>query len=192
MKDLTIDGEPRVVERGLMGTGVLVVDDDLPLLSAAKRTLRSETVWTASEPTEARRLSMDHQPDLAIVDVFLGDADGVELIALLKKDRPDLTIVAYSAQTSDSVAASCLSAGALLFEAKNRSIRDVVRSVEKSLVCLRAECRTGRPTLREEIRQFEERRVREALERHDQNVAAAARELGVGRAFVYRVTRRLT
>lgn len=46
---------------------------------------------------------------------------------------------------------------------------------------------TTRPTLGEEIQKLKRRRVREALERHDSSVSEAARELGVGRAFIYKI-----
>lgn len=46
---------------------------------------------------------------------------------------------------------------------------------------------TTRPTLGEEIQNLKRRRVREALERHDSSVSEAARDLGVGRAFIYKV-----
>jgi DNA-binding NtrC family response regulator len=49
-----------------------------------------------------------------------------------------------------------------------------------------------RLTLHDEVQRLQERRVREALERYDWNIAEVARVLGVGRAFVYRTVRRLT
>ena len=173
-----------------MGTAVLIVDDDMPLLSAAKRTLRNQVVWTTTTPAEARKLSMAHRPDLAIVDICLGETNGVELIAQLKADRPDLNIVAYTGHATSDVSAACINAGASFVEAKTRSIRDVVEQLRRSHVANALQMR--RPTLHEEIEQLTERRVCEALERHDGNIAAAARELGVGRALVYRVVGRLT
>ena len=44
--------------------------------------------------------------------------------------------------------------------------------------------------LAEEIYELQCRRIREAMERCDGNIAEAARDLGVGRAFIYRVLRR--
>jgi GAF domain-containing protein len=44
-----------------------------------------------------------------------------------------------------------------------------------------------RPRLADDVRELQERRVGEALRRHDGNIAMAARELGVGRKFMYRV-----
>jgi Nif-specific regulatory protein len=47
-----------------------------------------------------------------------------------------------------------------------------------------------RPLL-EDVRELQGRRVREAMERHDGNIAEVARELCVSRKFVYRALRRL-
>jgi len=50
--------------------------------------------------------------------------------------------------------------------------------------------RPGATTLSEAVRAFQSQRVREALERHNGNISAAAAELGVTRKFVYAVMRR--
>jgi Nif-specific regulatory protein len=49
-----------------------------------------------------------------------------------------------------------------------------------------------RRSLADEIRDLQERRILEAMERHDNNITDVARELGVGRAFVYSVLKRLS
>jgi transcriptional regulator with GAF, ATPase, and Fis domain len=50
--------------------------------------------------------------------------------------------------------------------------------------------RPGVVTLTEAVRAFQYRRIREALERHEGNISAAASELGVTRKFIYSVMRR--
>ena len=73
---------------------VLIVDDYRPLLDAARRSLRDCQVLTAEGPSEARRISVEHKPDIAIVDVFLGEWSGIDLIRDLTSDRPELIVVA--------------------------------------------------------------------------------------------------
>lgn len=113
---------------------VLIVDDHEPLLRATKRTLGSQAmVLTATEPLEARKLSVEHQPQLAIVDIFLGESSGIDLIGHLKRDRPELIVVAYSAHLTDEIDAAARKAGAAFVEPKSRSVRDVVRLVSAGL-----------------------------------------------------------
>ena len=49
-----------------------------------------------------------------------------------------------------------------------------------------------RRALAEEVRALQDLRIRQAMERHDGNIAGVARDLGVGRAFVYRALRRMS
>ncbi|HLL21119.1 MAG TPA: helix-turn-helix domain-containing protein [Kofleriaceae bacterium] len=53
-----------------------------------------------------------------------------------------------------------------------------------------ADCRERR-SLSEQVRELQDTRVVEAMARNNGNIAQAARELRVGRVFVYRVLRRL-
>ena len=109
---------------------VLFVDDDEPLLRALTRSLRTDaTIFTATKPVEARKLSVEARPDVAIVDLVLGEHSGIELIGQLKGDRPELVVVAYSAHLTNEVAAAADRAGAALVEPKTLGVRDLLRRV---------------------------------------------------------------
>ena len=60
----------------------LIVDDNLPFLEAATDLLDREgfdVVGVASDSAEALRLAKELRPDVALVDIDLGDEDGFEL-----------------------------------------------------------------------------------------------------------------
>ena len=109
---------------------VLVVDDDEPLLRALTRGLRTEaTILTTTASVEARKLSIEARPDVAIVDLILGEHSGIELIGQLKADRPELIVVAYSARLTTELAAAAGRAGAAFVEPKALAVRDLLRRV---------------------------------------------------------------
>jgi len=69
----------------------LIVDDNREFLAAAQDLLRSErvdVVGVASTTAEAVRMVGELQPDVALVDVYLGPEDGFDL-ALRLTGRPE-------------------------------------------------------------------------------------------------------
>src|SRR5689334_4155209 len=72
---------------------VLVVDDDERILGSWKRAARERNVVTAIDAATARQLANTEKPDLAIVDLRLGNTSGIDLIRELKRDLPDLLVV---------------------------------------------------------------------------------------------------
>ncbi len=77
---------------------VLLVDDELPIRVLLERVLERagyevEVAATGEEGLEAYRRA---PADLVITDILLPEMDGLELICELRKDRPDLEIIAIS------------------------------------------------------------------------------------------------
>jgi len=82
----------------------LLVDDNPAFLASASRLLESqgaEIVGKASTGAEALRLAYALQPDVVLVDVQLGDEDGVELAGRLV---PSIPVVLISTHSEDELA----------------------------------------------------------------------------------------
>lgn len=77
---------------------ILLVDDDVTLLQAIAQILGAESfeVVLADQPNLATQFLNNLNVDLAIVDIFMPERDGVELIRDIKARRPDLPIIAMS------------------------------------------------------------------------------------------------
>lgn len=76
--------------------------------------------------------------------------------------------------------------------ADRRRVDELARRVVRIVPRLtQGKPQAARRPLVDETRELQDSRVREAMERHDENIAEVARELCVGRAFIYRVLRRL-
>jgi DNA-binding NarL/FixJ family response regulator len=97
----------------------LLVDDSDEFLASAGRLLESEgieIVGYANTGREALELAVALRPDLALVDIELGDEDGIELTGELHARAPATTVVLISAYErdeltdliADSSAAGCL------------------------------------------------------------------------------------
>ena len=97
---------------------ILVVDDDPTFLTQAAASLaamdRDRKISLASNGTLAMDLSSSAGPDLslAFVDLDLPDLNGFDLIARLKRSRPDLPIIAISGVIPHDVLESAKAFGA--------------------------------------------------------------------------------
>jgi len=77
---------------------ILVIDDE-PALLKAMATVLAESgfhVFTAKSGKEATAKVLEHPIDLLITDLNMPDEDGIEIIRRLKKDRPQLKVIAMS------------------------------------------------------------------------------------------------
>jgi len=81
---------------------VLIVEDEFLIaldLEAAMTGLGFEICGLAPNGDEARSLAMDHQPDVVLVDVYLGGArEGIETARWLR-DVCDVSVVFVTAHT---------------------------------------------------------------------------------------------
>ncbi|MGW4111482.1 response regulator [Actinosynnema sp. NPDC004786] len=93
-------------------TTVLVVDDDPLIVRALRITLnaRGYGVLTASDGASALRAADEH-PDVVVLDLGLPDADGVDVIAGLRR-ATTAPIIVLSARTDSAEKVRALDAGA--------------------------------------------------------------------------------
>ena len=85
---------------------LLVVDDETYIRMLYKKEFESDgyEVYSASGPDEALEMMKNHQPDLVILDIELGDESGLQLLNRLRQEFRDCAVVlnsAYSTYKSD-------------------------------------------------------------------------------------------
>lgn len=95
-------GEPKTSSPARISTGdasVLLVDDDVGVLSALARVLVSEgfSVVTARSGEEALERFRERLPDLLITDLSMGDISGWDLLFHENLHRPTLPIFVITA-----------------------------------------------------------------------------------------------
>jgi len=73
------------------------------------------------------------QPDVALVDLRLPDADGVEVLTALVSRRPTLRALILSSHEGDAAVARALKAGAAGYILKRQPTRELIAAVRASL-----------------------------------------------------------
>jgi DNA-binding NarL/FixJ family response regulator len=110
----------------------LIVDDSDTFLTSASRLLESqglEIVGTATSSQEALELAAASLPDLALVDVELGEEDGLALADELHSRSPATRVVMISTYDRDQVQDLIAASSAVGFLPKSRLSGDAVRAL---------------------------------------------------------------
>jgi CheY-like chemotaxis protein len=106
-----------------MALRCLIVDDNEAFLASARRLLEADrltVVGIATSRAEALRLAEELRPDVALVDVELGEEDGFEVArALMASERPP-SVVLISTYSEEELEDLIAASPALGFLAKSK------------------------------------------------------------------------
>jgi DNA-binding NarL/FixJ family response regulator len=120
----------------LTTTSVLVVDDHTTFADLLAMALDAETDFTCvgTAPSVAKALAMvdELRPDLVLMDVRLGDGDGVTATAELTRLHPDLRVVVLTAHTDTALMQRAADAGACCLLPKDGSLPDMLQALRTS------------------------------------------------------------
>jgi DNA-binding NarL/FixJ family response regulator len=92
-----------------------------------------EVCGEASSIEEARRTASTLKPDLMIVDLTLGKADGLELIRHLRHEEPGIPVLVLSMHDEELYAAQALRAGARGYVMKQDAVYQIFTAIEEVL-----------------------------------------------------------
>ncbi len=114
---------------------ILIADDDQASRTVLSQALtrRGFRVRTTGNAANLWRLIADGEGDLVITDVILPDENGLDLIPRIRKIRPDLRIIAMSAQNTLLTAFKAAERGAFEYLPKPFDLNELVNVVERAL-----------------------------------------------------------
>lgn len=92
-----------------------------------------EVVGEATNGDEALAAAVEHAPDLAIVDVTLGQENGLELIGRLRERAPGVRVLVFSERDEALYAERALRAGAEGYVRKSAGASRIVDAVRRVL-----------------------------------------------------------
>jgi two-component system response regulator RegA len=163
---------------------LLIVDDDLPFLRRLARAMESRgfTVDMASSVSEGIAKASAAPPKYAVVDLRLGDGNGLDVIAAIRERRDDTRIIVLTGYGNIATAVTAVKLGAVDYLSKPADADDVFnaltqRAGEKADV-------PENPMSADRVRWEHIQRVYEACER---NVSETARRLNMHRRTLQRI-----
>ena len=160
-------------------TRVVLVDDHPVVREGIARFLESAgdltVVGEAAEAAEALDICRRERPDVVVVDLALGQSSGLDLIASLKSEMPEIGAVVVSMYEASVYAPRAMSVGALGYVQKDRDPAEIVVAVRRVA--------EGKPAFSEEVRaQFRDAR-NQGRGQGDPAAVLTNRELEVFRAI---------
>ncbi|AUW58596.1 nitrogen regulation protein NR(I) [Sphingobium sp. SCG-1] len=123
---------------GLSGR-VLVVDDDPAICVVVGEALRRQghKVKTAASIGERAALLDSFTPDVLITDVMLPDGNGLDDVAGIIADSPNISVIILSAQNTLNTAVRATEKGAFEYLPKPFDLNELTRAVADALVMRR-------------------------------------------------------
>jgi two-component system response regulator RegA len=117
---MNIQASPPEADRLVGDTSLLIVDDDKPFLTRLTRAMASRgfKVEVAESVAEGLTAIEAHAPAFAIIDMRLGDGNGLDVISELKARRPDSRGIILTGYGNIVTAVTAVKLGAFDYIAK--------------------------------------------------------------------------
>jgi len=117
-----------------MTAQVLIADDEALIRQSVRAVLAHEgfEVSMAASGTEAWLRFREDRPDIVLLDLVLGDVDGLELLRRMRQETPDAKVVLISAHGSIESAVTAMKLGAYDFIKKPFELEEIVAAVRNA------------------------------------------------------------
>lgn len=185
MADKIEHSEPQDSEISLgLDSSLLIVDDDGPFLRRLARAMESRgfTVDVAESVAEGIAKCRARPPKFAVVDLRLGDGNGLDVIEAIRKGREDTRVIVLTGYGNIATAVTAVKLGAVDYLSKPADADDIYAALtqrpgEKADV-------PENPMSADRVRWEHIQRVYEMCER---NVSETARRLNMHRRTLQRI-----
>src|ERR1700726_4607471 len=163
---------------------LLIVEDDKPFLERLSRAMetRGFTVTSCDSVTDGLAQIGKAAPAFAVVDLRLGDGNGLDVVSALKRKRPDARAIVLTGYGNIATAVTAVKMGAVDYLSKPADADDVVAALlasgtEKSEP-------PQNPMSADRVRWEHIQRIYEMC---DRNVSETARRLNMHRRTLQRI-----
>lgn len=180
-------GQPALAQDADMNIGpdnsLLVVDDDRPFRDRLALVLerRGFAPTTGDGYEDGLNKARQNPPAYAIVDMRLGDGNGLDLVSELRAIRPDMRVVILTGYGNIASAVAAVKTGAVDYLAKPADPDDVVKAL--TMEGVKADPPEA-PMSADRVRWEHIQRVYELC---DRNVSETARRLNMHRRTLQRI-----
>ena len=163
---------------------LLLVDDDGPFRDRLVRAMakRGYEVVSAGSVAEGRRAVETRLPAYAVIDLRLSDGSGLDIVAEIRKNRPDARIVMLTGYGNIATAVAAVKAGAVDYLAKPADADEIDAALRSVSTLLPPP--PEHPMSADRVRWEHIQRV---FEQCDRNVSETARRLNMHRRTLQRI-----
>ncbi len=113
---------------------ILIVDDDKDFIDEISFLLESDyTIRQANNKPEALKNITDDKPELVLLDLMLGEENGLDLLKEIKNKEPDLPIIMITEYASIDTAVEAMKLGAKDYISKSPNIDELKLIIRRTL-----------------------------------------------------------
>jgi DNA-binding NarL/FixJ family response regulator len=111
----------------------LLLADDHPLIrEGLKASLLDQGFSVVAEADSGKAavdLTLEHRPDVVVMDIGLPDLDGLEAVRRIVRARPQARVMVLTAHDDDNMRKAASDAGAMAYVCKNATTREIADAV---------------------------------------------------------------
>jgi DNA-binding NarL/FixJ family response regulator len=115
-----------------MAISLVVVDDHEVVRAGIKSLLQGTDIRIVAEADNGAaglKLTNKHKPDLVLLDVRMPDMDGLNCLARIKLDHPNVPVVMFSGYDNPTYVARAVALGAAGYVSKSASKKEIVDAI---------------------------------------------------------------
>jgi two-component system response regulator RegA len=163
---------------------LLIVEDDGPFLRRIARAMESRgfEVETAESVAEGLAKANAAAPKYAVVDMRLGDGNGLDVLEAIRKKREDTKMVVLTGYGNIATAVTAVKLGAVDYLAKPADADDVVAALTRG-----PDEKAGPPDNPMSADRVRWEHIQRVYEMCDRNVSETARRLNMHRRTLQRI-----
>lgn len=163
---------------------LLLVDDDEAFVKRLAKAMdkRGFVTETAESVEAGKAIALARPPAYAVVDLRLGDGNGLSVVEALHSQRPDCRVVVLTGYGAIATAVAAVKIGAIDYLAKPADANDVMNALLAQ--------RESHPPLPENLMSADRVRwehIQRVYEMCDRNVSETARRLSMHRRTLQRI-----
>ncbi len=119
-----------------MPKSVLVIDDEISILNTLKAVLTDEgfTVFTANGSKAGLPLLEDEEPDAVLLDIWMPDQDGLDVLKEIRTRRPEQLVIMMSGHGNIETAVKATKLGAFDFIEKPLALERLLLVLKHGLI----------------------------------------------------------
>ncbi len=163
---------------------LLLLDDDEPFLKRLARAMekRGFAVETAESVAAGRAIATARPPAYAVVDLRLGDGNGLDVVEVIHERRPDARVVVLTGYGAIATAVAAVKIGANDYLSKPADADDIAKALLN-----RADDLPPPPDNPMSADRVRWEHIQRVYEQCDRNVSETARRLNMHRRTLQRI-----
>lgn len=113
---------------------ILIIDDEAAICSSLQFALEDEySVSVTTDPSQGLEWSQQHNYDVCLLDLKIGDINGIDVLIELKKIQPKMNIIMMTAYGSIETSVDAMKKGAYSYLTKPLHMEEVMTLIKQAL-----------------------------------------------------------